>query len=109
VIVAAIFNHLWQSTVFALLAGLLSVVLRQNHARTWHWIWMAVSAKFLIPFSLLISAGSHLQWTHAMPVVPPRLPVAVAQVSQPFKRIRGPRATRSDENLSNRGSFGRRT
>ncbi|HTA41918.1 MAG TPA: M56 family metallopeptidase [Bryobacteraceae bacterium] len=80
----AIFNHLWQSTIFAVVAGLLSLALRQNHARTRHWIWIAASVNFLIPFSLLISAGSHLQRARAMPAVPARLPVALAQISQPF-------------------------
>jgi bla regulator protein BlaR1 len=76
-------NHLWQSTVFALLAGLLTLALRKNHARTRHWVWLAASVKFLIPFSLLISAGSHLPWAHPTPA-PPRLSTAIAQASEPF-------------------------
>jgi hypothetical protein len=29
-------NHLWQSTLFAAVAGLLTLALRKNHARTRH-------------------------------------------------------------------------
>jgi hypothetical protein len=28
-------NHLWQSTLFAAAAGLLTLALRKNHARAW--------------------------------------------------------------------------
>lgn len=76
-------NHLWQSTIFALAAGLLTLVLRNNHARTRHGIWLAASLKFLIPLSLLISAGNHLQWPQA-PVPSPRVSHAVQQAGQPF-------------------------
>src|ERR1700730_10719559 len=56
-------NHLWQSTLFAAVAGLLTLALRSNHARARHWLWLAASCKFLLPFSLLVAAGSHLGWT----------------------------------------------
>ena len=48
-------NHLWQSTVFAAVAGLLTLVLRKNHAGARYWLWMAASIKFLLPFSLLVT------------------------------------------------------
>lgn len=53
-------NHLWQSTIFAAAAGTLILALRRNHARTRFWIWWVVSVKFLIPFSLLVAAGTQL-------------------------------------------------
>lgn len=53
-------NHLWQSTVFACGAAVLATALRNNSARARFWIWFAASAKFLIPFSLLISLGGSL-------------------------------------------------
>jgi hypothetical protein len=34
-------NHLWQSTLFALAAGLLTLVLRKNQARARYWLWLA--------------------------------------------------------------------
>ncbi|HKO17347.1 MAG TPA: M56 family metallopeptidase, partial [Acidobacteriaceae bacterium] len=57
-------NHLWQSTVFALLAALLTLALKKNQARIRYWLWFAASAKFLIPFSLLVVIGGHLSWLH---------------------------------------------
>jgi bla regulator protein BlaR1 len=51
-------NHLWQSTLFLGIVALLALLMRKNQARIRYWLWMAASAKFLIPFSLLISLGS---------------------------------------------------
>jgi hypothetical protein len=39
----ALFNHLWQSTLFAITAGLLTLFLRSNQARTRCWLWLAAS------------------------------------------------------------------
>jgi bla regulator protein BlaR1 len=76
-------NHLWQSTLFAVAAWLLTLAVRKNNARTRHAIWLAASLKFLIPFSLFISAGTHLQWSNP-PAPSPRVTRAVQQISQPF-------------------------
>ena len=56
----ALANHLWQSTVFAAVAGMLALALRKNHARARYWIWMAASLKFAVPFAVLTVTGSHL-------------------------------------------------
>jgi hypothetical protein len=53
-------NHLWQSTVFATAAWLMTRLLRKNRARVRYGIWLTASVKFLIPFSLLIGLGSSL-------------------------------------------------
>jgi bla regulator protein BlaR1 len=53
-------NHLWQSTVFAVLAGVLALALRKNRADVRYWIWMAASLKFLLPFALLSGIGGQL-------------------------------------------------
>ncbi len=53
-------QHLWQSTVFAALAGLLTLVLRKNHARTRYTLWLIASVKFLIPFYLLFAIGGYM-------------------------------------------------
>jgi bla regulator protein BlaR1 len=74
-------NHLWQSTVFLGAAGLLTLALRNNGAHTRFWLWFAASCKFLIPFSLLSSIGSHLSWRVA-PTVP--VPPMVGAFVQPF-------------------------
>jgi bla regulator protein BlaR1 len=77
-------NHLWQSTVFALGAGLLTLVFRRNRAQARYAIWLAASLKFLIPFSLLVTAGTHLQWSRPS-ATPPRLSIAMDAISQPFQ------------------------
>jgi uncharacterized protein (TIGR03435 family) len=53
-------NHLWQSTIAAGVAGLLTMALRRNSAAARYGVWLAASLKFLVPFALLVSAGSHL-------------------------------------------------
>ena len=59
--VSAVVNHLWQSTVLVAGAWLLTIALRRNQARTRYFLWMLASAKFLVPFSILIAAG---EWLH---------------------------------------------
>jgi bla regulator protein blaR1 len=59
---AALGNHVWQSTLFALMAGLLTLILSKNPARLRYWLWLMASAKFLIPFSLLVAVGDRLAW-----------------------------------------------
>jgi hypothetical protein len=46
-------NHLWQSTLFAAAAGLLSLALRKQRAQVRYGLWLAASVKFLVPFALL--------------------------------------------------------
>jgi uncharacterized protein (TIGR03435 family) len=77
-------NHLWQSTLFAAAAGLLTLALGRNHARVRHGVWLAASCKFLIPCSLLIALGSHVQWRFAPEAAQSSLIVAMDQVSEPF-------------------------
>jgi beta-lactamase regulating signal transducer with metallopeptidase domain len=58
-------NHLWQSTLFALAAGLLTLAFRKNGAKVRFFIWLAASVKFLIPFSLLVWVGEYFHWQTA--------------------------------------------
>lgn len=76
-------NHLWQSTLFTAAVWLLTLALRRNSARVRHGLWLAASAKFLIPFSLLITAGTRVPSAHTAPP-PPQITKAVARVSEPF-------------------------
>src|SRR3989442_558253 len=75
-------NHLLQSTLFAMAAGLLTLGFRKNGASVRYGLWLAASLKFLLPFSLLVSLGSHLDWRE----VPPQthLPAVVRVMSAPF-------------------------
>jgi bla regulator protein blaR1 len=78
-------NHLWQSTVVALVAGLLTLALRKHHARARYWLWLAASLKFLVPFSLLVELGRRLAWTrHASESPSPGFYFAIDQIGQPF-------------------------
>src|SRR5580693_5963099 len=79
---AALFDHLWQSTLFAAFAGLLTLALRKNRARVRHWVWLAASCKFLIPLSALIALGGHFEWREAP--VPSNLSIVMVEVSEPF-------------------------
>ena len=57
---APLANHLWQSTLIAGFAYLIAVRLRPNRAPIRHVVWVMASAKFLIPFSLLVAVGTHI-------------------------------------------------
>ena len=54
---AFVLDHLWQSTWFVLVIGVLVALMRKNAARVRYWLWFAATLKFLIPFSLLMMAG----------------------------------------------------
>ena len=56
-----IFNHLWQSTLFAAAVALATAGLRRNSPRLRYWLWLAASVKFLIPFSLIVSTGARIE------------------------------------------------
>jgi len=63
-------------------AALLTMSLRKNTARVRYWLWLAASVKFLIPFSLLITVGSHL-W-HGSAQTNAGFYHAIDAVGQPF-------------------------
>ena len=75
-------KHLWQSTLFAVFAGLLILLLRSNRARVRHWIWIAASWKFLVRFYSRSTLGGHIHWRTPPRREHPSLSVVV-EVSQP--------------------------
>jgi uncharacterized protein (TIGR03435 family) len=81
---AALVNHLWQSTLVALIAWGLTLMLRGNQARTRYWVWMIASVKFLLPFSLLMAAGESLRSMVATPMQTPAFAGVVEEMTQPF-------------------------
>src|ERR1700734_484455 len=83
-IAPAIANHLWQSTLFAALAAILTLALKKNQARIRHSLWMAASLKFLVPFSLLIGLGSRLGSPRFLLSGRDKLFSTVEGFSQPF-------------------------
>ena len=78
-------DHLWQSTVFAAVAAVLALALRKNSARVRYTIWLIASLKFLVPFSLLVAAGSLFSWRYA-PVSAASGMYMVEIVGQPFTK-----------------------
>jgi uncharacterized protein (TIGR03435 family) len=83
----SVLSHVWQSTVFAVVAGLLTVALKNNQARTRYWLWLAASLKFLVPFALFVSIGGHIHWRTG-----PSIPTLFA-VEQVSRALPGPSAT----------------
>ena len=77
-------NHLWQSTLFAGIAGLLTLLLKNNRAHARYCLWLAASAKFLVPFSLLMLVGGLVGRHSVVLPTPTRVPVLVEQVNEPF-------------------------
>jgi bla regulator protein BlaR1 len=84
--IAELTNHLWQSTLFAVAAGLLTVGFRKNRAQVRYWLWFSASFKFFVPFSLLLSLGGELEtWAPAAKkIATETVSFTVAQVAQSF-------------------------
>ncbi len=84
--IAAVLDHLWQSTLFAGGAGLLTLMLRDNGAQTRFWLWFAASMKFLIPFAGLTALASQLPTAYAAPLAAPTYSASLLMqpVMQPF-------------------------
>jgi len=80
----AIANHVWQSTLFAVAMGALTLAFRKNQARIRFGLWLAASLKFLIPFSLLVALGSMAGRPRATAVAQPSFYAVMAQAGQPF-------------------------
>lgn len=77
-------NHLWQSTVFAAAMWALTLVLTENRAAVRYGLWLAASVKFLVPFSLLVNAGSRFAWRTAPAVAQPAWSFVAQQIGHPF-------------------------
>ncbi len=78
-----VLDHLWQSTLFAGVAGLVTLAFRSNAANIRHSLWFAASVKFLIPFAALSALGSYLFGFIASPVSAPALFV-LEPMARPF-------------------------
>src|SRR5262245_27525616 len=79
-------NHLWQSTLFAVAVGLLTLMCRKNHAGVRYWLWFSASVKFFIPFTLLTALVDRMDWASsaAQQIAAPAVSARLAQVSRPF-------------------------
>ncbi|MHB8617828.1 MAG: TIGR03435 family protein [Candidatus Acidiferrales bacterium] len=81
---AAPLVHLWQSTLFAGVVGLLALSIRKNRAQARYWLWLIASVKFLVPFSLLVGIGRQLSWPIAAVNTQPRFSFLAQEFTQPF-------------------------
>ena len=64
-----------------MLVAVASLALRSKQAKTRYGLWLAASAKFLIPFSLLVSLGTHID----VPISAPAMTaLAVEQITKFF-------------------------
>ena len=78
-------NHLWQSTVFALVVALLTVAFRYNRAQIRFGLWLSASLKFLIPFAVLIGLGGRISWAPALRnIADPAISSTMIVISRPF-------------------------
>jgi bla regulator protein BlaR1 len=84
-IAAPIANHLWQSTLCAVIAGLLTLTLTHHRAQLRYALWLAASVKFLVPFGALVTLGRHVGWPSSIRVQP-NMTLALDVMSQPFSR-----------------------
>src|ERR1700722_637736 len=84
-VASALADHLWQSTLFAIAAALLTWALRNNRARARYALWLAASLKFFIPFSWLSAIGSQLAWLRS-PASASGGFYFVEEIAQPFTR-----------------------
>jgi len=82
--VPQLWNHLWQSTLFAVAVALLALALGRYPARVRYCLWIAVSVKFLIPFSFLIAASAHFAHPTAPAQSVTSAYVTIGEMSEPF-------------------------
>ena len=87
----SIATHLLESTVFAAACALAAFTLRRHRAAVRHGLWLAATAKFLVPFALLAAIGSQVSWRPMIPA-PLRVEARVTEnaARQPLLRINAP-------------------
>jgi uncharacterized protein (TIGR03435 family) len=79
-------DHLWQSTLVAIVIGMLTLVLRQNHPQVRYRLWLAASLKFLVPFGVLTAIGRQFEWRSGASIATSEVLVAIEAISQPFSQ-----------------------
>jgi TonB family protein len=77
-------DHLWQSTLVAVGAAILCMVLRRHAAWVRHTICLAASAKFLVPFAWLAAIGTVAPWPVPTFTETPVVVSTVWSLGQPF-------------------------
>ena len=84
-------DHLWQTTLFALLVFAATLALRRGPARLRHALWMLASLKLLVPAALLIflaeQAGINFLWMTGSGLQPGSDASLVQGISEPVLMI----------------------
>ena len=83
--IAALLDHIWQSTLFAVAMGVLTLAFRRNGAALRFWLWFAASVKFLVPFAALAALGEYLSRQYPAPV-----PHAIAVLQPTAEKLSAP-------------------
>lgn len=83
-LVAAVGNHLWQSTLFTAAAGLAVPALRRSGAAARHALWLTASIKFLVPFAALMALGAQFGVRAPEAAARTEFVVIVETAGQPF-------------------------
>jgi TonB family protein len=76
-------DHLWQSTLIVVIAATLCVMLRKNGGHLRYVVFLAASAKFLVPFAALTAVGAALPWPASVPAEAPVV-ATIRSLGQPF-------------------------
>jgi TonB family protein len=74
----ALGRHLFESTIFALLAAILTLALHKRGAATRHALWFIAVVKFAVPVATLSAVGLKLQNLLPHSVLPPSAPLRLA-------------------------------
>jgi beta-lactamase regulating signal transducer with metallopeptidase domain len=85
-VIAALLDHLWQSTLFAGAIALLVPLFRGNRAAIRYGLWFTASVKFLLPFSLLAHVGAALP-APVHPVLSAPALSAIRPAAVPFAHV----------------------
>jgi beta-lactamase regulating signal transducer with metallopeptidase domain len=82
-VIALLLNHLWQSSLCVVGAGLIVVALRRNSANARFLVWFVVSIKFLVPFAALTALGAYALRPIVSPVAVPTV-AFMEPLAKPF-------------------------
>src|SRR5215468_10881315 len=94
-------NHLWQTTVFALMAWGTARLLKRSTARVRYFIWSIALVKFLLPSALLILAIERIGVDIALTAPATRAGAEiVSRIAQPILPIGDHGATPAAETMA---------
>lgn len=86
--VSALWNHLWQSTLFLGAAWVVTALLRQHSSRVRYLVWFAASLKFLVPWSALVALGEWIRPEHPIEIGVAAQPLIAAALSLASPAVR---------------------